>query len=198
MWFGGCSSNSIFIKAWRVYPAALTRFSLRFGGSEVATLQLYLQQQQQNLQQQIQSLLLFQPQQMFQGHQPQTTALFLQAQVQSPADVPGSQTSDHSTLPSSPGTVNRRCSRFTNLRPQHSSFKPRYSHPQMFQGQQPQTSALFLQAQVQLRFVNNKRLNFFFKFKVVYNKIVIHVSYSTWSISINVDIYIHKLNIWMD
>ena len=149
MWFGGCSSNSIFIKAWRVYPAALTRFSLRFGGSEVATLQLYLQQQQQNLQQQIQSLLLFQPQQMFQGHQPQTTALFLQAQVQPPADVPGSPTSDHSTLSSSPGTVPSRCSRVTNLRSQHSSFKSRYSQQKMFQVHQPQATALFLQAQVQ-------------------------------------------------
>ncbi|XP_023333499.1 protein nubbin [Eurytemora carolleeae] len=48
----------------------------RFGMSEVGTLQVYLQQQQQNLQQQIQNLLLFQP------NQSQTTALFLQSQVQ--------------------------------------------------------------------------------------------------------------------
>ena len=34
--------------------------SIRLGGSEVATLQLYLQQQHQNLQQQLQNLLMFQ------------------------------------------------------------------------------------------------------------------------------------------
>ena len=50
-------------------------FLFRFGMSEVGTLQVYLQQQQQYLQQQIQNLLLFQP------NQSQTTALFLQSQV---------------------------------------------------------------------------------------------------------------------